>query len=110
MSDEIIGTTSLENDFLACSAPTRRKWGNNHHLIDPHSLEPSREVIAAYIEVAGEREHGGMTSDGYATALCVMPWELAKSTLQKTPDISGVIVGYDGTLFQKEGSRSEVFV
>lgn len=108
-SDEIIGTISLENDFLACSAPTRRRWWNQHHLIDPHSLEPSREVIAAYIEVAGEKEYGGMTSDGYATTLCVMPWELAKSTLKKTPDISGVIVAYDGTLFQKEGSRSDIF-
>ena len=67
-------------------------------------------MTAAYIEVAGEREYGGMTSDGYATTLCVMPWELAKSTLQKTPDISGVIVAYDGTLFQKEGSRSQLFI
>ena len=67
-------------------------------------------MIAAYIEVAGNTQYGGMTSDGYATTLCVMPWELAKATLQKTPEISGVIVAYDGTLFQKEGSRSAVFV
>jgi thiamine biosynthesis lipoprotein ApbE len=50
-----------------------------------------------------------MTVDGYATALCVMPWELACETLTKTPEISGVLVRYDGTVFQKEWSRSEVF-
>lgn len=38
-----------------------------------------------------------------------MPWERAVDTLQKTPEISGVIVRHDGTLFQKKGSRMEVF-
>ena len=50
-----------------------------------------------------------MTVDGYATALCVMPWEIAHETLTKTPEISGILVRYDGTVFQKEGSRSEMF-
>lgn len=50
-----------------------------------------------------------MTTDAYATALSVMPWELACSTLRDTPEISGVLVRHDGSLFQKEGSRSEVF-
>jgi hypothetical protein len=38
-----------------------------------------------------------------------MPWERAIDTLKKTPEISGVIVRYDGIIFQKEGSRSEIF-
>lgn len=38
-----------------------------------------------------------------------MPWERAIDTLKKTPEISGVIVRYDGALFQKEGSRSVLF-
>lgn len=50
-----------------------------------------------------------MVADAYATTLCVMPWELARETLEKTPEISGVIVRYDGTIFQKDGSKSEVF-
>lgn len=50
-----------------------------------------------------------MIADAYATTLCVMPWELARETLLKTPEISGVIVRHDGAIFQKEGSRSEVF-
>lgn len=51
-----------------------------------------------------------MMADSYATTLCVMPWSLAVATLEETPEISGVIVRHDGTLFQKEGSRAEVFI
>lgn len=38
-----------------------------------------------------------------------MPWDQAINALKKTPEISGVIVKHDGTLFQKQGSKSEVF-
>ncbi len=51
-----------------------------------------------------------MISDAYATALCVMPWEKAIETLEKTPDISGVIVSAEGNIYQKEGSRSELYI
>ena len=36
-ADEVIGLIHLLDDFLACSAGTKRKWGNHHHLIDPHT-------------------------------------------------------------------------
>jgi FAD:protein FMN transferase len=103
--DEIIWTYVLDDGFLACSAWTRRKWAWHHHLIDPHTGESAREVVASYIEWSS-----GISVDSYATALCVMPWERAIDTLKKTPEISGIIVKHDGTLFQKEGSRSEIFV
>jgi thiamine biosynthesis lipoprotein ApbE len=50
-----------------------------------------------------------MDTDGYATALCVMPWEIACETLQKTPEISGVIVSKNGDIYQKTSSKSEIF-
>jgi thiamine biosynthesis lipoprotein len=103
-SDEVIGTILLEDDFLACSAGTKRKWGAHHHLIDPHTGESAREVVASYVE-----GNSGMMTDVYATTLCVMPWDLACSTLEKTPEISGVIVRHDGALYQKGGSRAEIF-
>ncbi len=103
-SDEFIGTHILDDGYLACSAWTRRKWGIHHHLINPKTGESATEVVASYIE--GD---SWMTVDGYATTLCVMPWEFAFETLTRTPEISGVLVRYDGTVFQKEGSRSEIF-
>ncbi len=109
VSDEVIGVFGLEDDFFACSAGTKRKWGDHHHLIDPHTGEPAREVVASYIEVSGDQESGGMIADAYATTLCVMPWDHAIEMFKKTTEITGVIVRYDGVLFRKEGSRSEVF-
>lgn len=104
-SDEVIWTHILDDGFLACSAGTKRKWWDGkHHLIDPHTLESAREVIASYVEGCS-----GISVDSYATALCVMPWERAIDILKKTPEISGVIVRHDGTLFQKEGSKMQVF-
>lgn len=104
-SDEIIGTYIFDSEFLACSAGTKRKWWDKkHHLIDPHTGEPAREVVASYIEW-----NSGIFVDSYATVLCVMPWEWAIDILKKTPEISGVIVRYDGILFQKEGSKIQAF-
>ena len=106
----MIGIFGLEDDFFACSAGTKRKWGDHHHhLIDPHTGESAREVVASYIEVSGDQESGGMIADAYATTLCVMPWDYAIEMFKKTPEITGVIVRYDGVLFRKDGSRSEVF-
>ncbi len=103
-SDEIIGTISLDDLFLACSAGTKRKWGAHHHLIDPHTGASATEVVATYIE-----GKSGISVDSYATALSVMPWDMAREVFQKTPEISGVIVSKEGNIFQKEGSRAEVF-
>lgn len=104
-ADEVIGTIVLEDDFLACSAGTRRKWGKHHHLIDPHTGESAREVVASYVE-----GNSGMMTDAYATTLCVMPWDLAVETLMQTPEVSGVIVRHDGVVYQKGGSRAEIFL
>jgi len=62
------------------------------------------EVIASFVEWKS-----WMINDAYATTLCVMPWKMAIETLEQTPEISGVIVRYDGYIFQKVGSNSELF-
>jgi len=61
-------------------------------------------VIATFIE-----GNSGILTDSYATALSVMPWERAIDTLKKTKNISGVLVRYDGNLFQKSESQMELF-
>lgn len=103
-SDEVIGTIILYDDFFACSSGSKRKWWSVHHLVDPFTWESSREVVATYIEW-----HSWMTVDAYATALCVMPWNISCETFLKISEISGVIVWKDGNIFQKEGSRVELF-
>lgn len=103
-ADEVIGLIHLLDDFLACSAGTKRKWGNHHHLIDPHTGTSATEVVATYIE-----GKSGISVDSYATALSVMPWNMACEVFRKTPEITGVIVSKEGNIFQKNGSRAEVF-
>ena len=104
VNDEVIGTIILDDHFLACSSGTKRRWWDHHHLIDPFTWRSSQEVVASYVEWST-----GMMTDGYATALCVMPWKLACDTLERTPNITGVIVSQDGNIYQKKGSRSKVF-
>ena len=104
VSDELIWTFLLTDTFLACSAGNKRKWGEYHHLIDPKTGYSSTEVIATFIEGSS-----GILTDSYATALSVMPWERAIDTLRKTKNISGVLVRYDGILFQKSESQMELF-
>lgn len=102
--DEIIGVKILSDGCLACSAGTKRKWWNHHHLINPQTGESGNEVIASYIEGMN-----GARCDMYATTLCVMPWELAQKTLKETEWIQWVIVRHDGALYQTEKSQIELF-
>lgn len=80
--DEAIGMIPLRDDFLACSSGSRRKWGNHHHLINPHREASAESVLATYIEA--ER---GIVADGYATTLCVMEFEIACKLLEQTRGI-----------------------
>ncbi len=103
-SDEIIGTYVLDGKFLACSAGTKRKWGNHHHLINPKTGESASDVVATYIE-----SDSGMIADAYATALSVMPWEKATELLEKNPQIEWVLIRADGSVFCSRATQCEVF-
>lgn len=62
---KIIGSIQLSNRSLCASAINRRQWGSDmHHVFDPDTLSPTKEVIATWV-VADDT----MTADGLATAL-----------------------------------------
>lgn len=62
---KIIGTVNVQNQSLAASAVTRRAWGDGlHHIFDPDTQEPTRQVVATWV-IADKT----MTADGLATAL-----------------------------------------
>lgn len=94
----------LDDDFLACSSGSKRKWGTHHHLINPKTGESAREVVATFIE-----GKSGISTDSYATALAVMPFMEACETLFRHPDLEGIIMAADGRYFRSPGSKSEVF-
>ena len=66
---EAIGSVSLHNGSICGSAPNRRQWGEWHHIIDPHSLQPTRDKAATWAIVADTERYPTMLADGLATAL-----------------------------------------
>jgi FAD:protein FMN transferase len=103
--EEAIGIISLDGFSLACSSWSRRKWNTHHHLIDPHTQTSAHEILGTFIE-----SDSWMLADGYATALAVMPYELACQTLDETENIEWVILASDGRCFQSSESKSELFL
>ncbi len=102
--EEAIGIIVLQDGYIACSSGSKRKWWDHHHLIDPHTGQSAHEVRATYIE-----SNTGSLADGYATTLCVMPFSLACETLEKTPEIEGVILSNQWEIYKSKESKCELF-
>lgn len=45
-----IGSTYLNNGFLAWSGTSKRKWGDKHHLINALTLMPASEMLGVFIK------------------------------------------------------------
>lgn len=63
-SEEVIGIVKLHNKALCASAVNRRAWGDWHHVVDPKTGAPTRQILATWV-VADST----MIADGLATAL-----------------------------------------
>lgn len=62
---KVIGTIPVQNGSLCASASNRRSWGEGmHHIFDPDTMEPTREIIATWVTA-----DKAMIADGIATAL-----------------------------------------
>ena len=70
----VIGRIDIQNRSLCASATNRRTWGDLHHIFNPSTKQPVRDVLATWV-VADE----AMVADGLATALFFsQPEDLAK--------------------------------
>jgi thiamine biosynthesis lipoprotein len=63
-TDQVVGVALVQDGALCGSAGSRRTWGEFHHIINPETLTPVREVQAAWTSAAT-----GLEADGLATAL-----------------------------------------
>ncbi|MGW0039980.1 FAD:protein FMN transferase [Gordonia sp. NPDC003376] len=68
-----IGVVELSGGALCASAPNRRAWADWHHIVDPRTGIPTREVLATWVFVDGVTTDRAMTADGLATALFFTP-------------------------------------
>lgn len=70
---EVIGTIDFSDRAFCASAVNRRAWGEWHHIIDPTTNQPVRDIIATWVLA-----DSAMIADGLATALFfVSPEKLA---------------------------------
>lgn len=109
VEDEIVGMLTMENSFLACSAPTKRKFGKSHHLIDPYQGKSADEVVSVFLICPMFTEDAGMLTDGFATAYSVMSFAKASEKLQKNPLLEGLILNQVRTFFITENTNIELF-
>lgn len=98
----VIGLMNLQNASLCASAINRRKWGNDmHHIIDPRTSAPTRDVVASWVVAEST-----MLADGLTTALFFVDGP----TLQKTWDFQYVRLMADGKLSHSHEFVGELFI
>lgn len=98
--DSVIGVARLSSSSLCGSASNRRAWGDWHHIINPATGKPVREVIAAWT-IADET----MIADGLATALFFVPPSALKQW-----DFQAVRLFSDGRIEKTSGFVGELFI
>lgn len=98
---KIIGVVEIQNESLCASASNRRTWGEGmHHIIDPSSLSPVRDIIATWVIASS-----AMTADGIATALFFTDAE----ELAKELEFSYVRMHSDGSVDYSHNFTGELF-
>lgn len=96
-----IGTLVIENNAICGSASNRRAWADWHHIVDPRSGGPTREVLATWA-VADD----AMTADGLATAL----FFTSPQKLLNHFNFDYVVVRSNGTVEHSHARDLELFL
>lgn len=96
----LVDTTDLA---LACSSPSRRSWGNKHHLVDARSGEPAANMMAVYTQSAS-----ALLADAYSTALFVLGYDKAKELLPELP-VEAMLIGPEGRVYLSAGFQGTLF-
>jgi thiamine biosynthesis lipoprotein len=65
---QAVGVAEIQNGALCGSAGNRRAWGNYHHIMNPRSLRPVRNIQAVWTYA-----DSALQTDGLATALFFVP-------------------------------------
>ncbi|MBT4936834.1 FAD:protein FMN transferase [Candidatus Peregrinibacteria bacterium] len=99
-----IGEVESAFGFFASSNAQRRKWGeNNHHLINPQTKIPAKNMLAVYIQGTN-----GIEVDAYSTALFVMGFKKAQNILHALP-VKAMIIDMKGIIFRSKEFKGELF-
>ncbi|MGV9857695.1 FAD:protein FMN transferase [Gordonia sp. NPDC003425] len=101
-----IGVVALTGGALCASASNRRAWADWHHIVNPSTASPVREVLATWVSAPD-----AMTADGWATALFfVSAGDLRSHVTSGDIDVDHVTVRRNGTVEHTAMPGLELFL
>lgn len=97
---KVIGVATILNQSLCGSAGNRRKWGKFHHIINPHTLESPKNILAIWVVAQTT-----LLADGLTTAL----FFIDPAILQKEFQFAYLIVHQDFSIQISDNFPGEIF-
>lgn len=98
-----IGKILLDGKAIAASSPSKRKWGEFHHLIDPKTGKPALGIKSVFVLAKT-----GLEADAFATGLFCAGFSNAILLSQQLP-IEVLIVSGENKMYQSKGFNAELF-
>lgn len=99
---KVIGAILIQNASICASASNKRVWGNGmHHIFDPHTMQPTREIVATWVI-----SRKAMIADGIATAL----FFTSPEKLQEHFDFDYVRMYHDRSVDYSSKFNGELFI
>jgi thiamine biosynthesis lipoprotein len=98
-----IGFVDVDGLALGCSSPSRRKWRDKHHLVEPKAGLPAKGMLAVYTQA-----DAALIADAYSTALFALGFERAIELLPDLP-VEAMLIGLDGKAWRSGGFKGELF-
>ncbi len=110
--EQVIGFVDVDESGrgLACTSPSKRKWVDKHHLVDPRTKQPADKMLAVYTQAADPRSGAKncFLADAYATVLFVMGYKEAQKMVKNFP-VEAMLVDVSGAIYMTEGFQGELF-
>ncbi len=98
---QVIGVVEIRNKSICGSSGNRRAWKNFHHIINPHTGESSRKILASWV-IAKKT----IVADALATCLFFVPPSVL---ITGGFDFEYLILNNDFSIEKSEGFDAELF-
>ncbi|GJL69712.1 MAG: thiamine biosynthesis lipoprotein ApbE [Nitrospirales bacterium] len=104
---EVLGRIELEDEAVSTAGDYQRYFMKDgvryHHILDPATLLPARGCQSVTV-IAKD----GVMADGLDTGIFVMGPDKGMALIESLPDVEGVIVDQEGTVFVSSGLRNRL--
>ncbi|MBA3964494.1 MAG: FAD:protein FMN transferase [Nitrospirales bacterium] len=104
---EVLGRIELEDEAVSTAGDYQRYFMKDgvryHHILNPATLLPARECQSVTV-IAKD----GVLADGLDTGIFVMGPDKGMALIESLPDVEGVIVDQEGTVFVSSGLKSRL--